>query len=98
MEIKQKVNIHNRLMSMENRLDAKILLDQMWTRLRVFFIWFGIGTENYLLTKTAVTEETIKALPLSSWKRKIVLNPEEFVGVTEVGIASVQQPSHPCNA
>ena len=64
-------------------------------------IHFGTGTGTgtptadrtslftHLGTKTAVTEETIKAVPLSSWKRKIVLAPEEYVGstITEVGIA-----------
>ena len=34
-------------------------------------------------------EQIIKAIPLSTWKRKIVLNPEEYVGntISEVGIA-----------
>ena len=81
-----------------------IILDQMWTRLcggssYFEYIHFGTGTgtpapERYSLfnqlgTKSAVTEEIIKALPVSSWKRKIVLSPEEFVGqtITEVGIA-----------
>lgn len=82
-----------------------IILDQMWSRLcsgNTYFgyIQFGSGTGtptpdrtslfSYLGTRSAVTEEIIKALPVSSWKRKIVLNPEEFVGqtITEVGIAS----------
>ena len=81
-----------------------IILDQMWTRLcggSLYFryIHFGIGTGtptpegtslfNHLGTRQAVTEETIKALPVSSWTRKIVLNPEEYVEetITEVGIA-----------
>jgi hypothetical protein len=81
-----------------------IILDQMWTRLcggNSYFshIHFGTGTGtptpertslfSHLGTKSAVTEEIIKALPVSSWKRKIVLNPEEYVGqtITEVGIA-----------
>jgi len=81
-----------------------IILDQMWTRLcggssYFGYIHFGTGTGtptpertslfSHLGTKSAVTEETIKALPVSSWKRKIVLNPEEYVGqtITEVGIA-----------
>ena len=81
-----------------------IILNQMWTRLcngLSYFenIHFGIGTGtpipegtslfSHLGTRQAVTEETIIALPFSSWKRKIVLNPEEFVGFTisEVGIA-----------
>ncbi len=82
-----------------------IILNQMWTRLcngDGYFrnIHFGTGTGtptpdrtslfSHLGTRSAVTEEIIKALPVSSWKRKIVLNPEEFVGqtITEVGIAS----------
>ena len=81
-----------------------IILDQMWTRLctgNSYFshIHFGTGTGtptpdrtslfSHLGTKSASTEETIKAFPVSSWKRKIVLNPEEYVGrtITEVGIA-----------
>jgi hypothetical protein len=81
-----------------------IILDQMWERLcagESYFshIQFGAGSGtpsadrtslfNRLGSRTAVTEEIIKALPVSSWKRKIVLNPEEFVGatITEVGIA-----------
>ena len=81
-----------------------IILDQMWTRLcagNSYFsnISFGKGTGtptpnrtslfNHLGTKSAETEEIIKAFPVSSWKRKIVLNPEEFVGstISEVGIA-----------
>jgi sugar lactone lactonase YvrE len=81
-----------------------IILDQMWTRLcggssYFGYIHFGKGTGtptpertslfNHLGTKSAVTEEIIKALPVSSWRRKIVLNPEEYVGetITEVGIA-----------
>ena len=81
-----------------------IVLDQMYTRLcggDSYFvnIHFGTGTGTtvatrttlfaYLGTKVATTEETIKAVPVSKWKQKIVLNPEEFVGstITEVGIA-----------
>ena len=81
-----------------------IILDGMWTRLcngdEYFrFIHFGTGTgtptpeRNSLFSplgsRSAVTEEIIKALPVSSCKRKIVLNPDEFVGqtITEVGIA-----------
>ncbi len=81
-----------------------IVLDQMYTRLcnlTTFFvnIHFGTGTGTlaparttlftYLGTKTAVDETLVKALPISSRKRKIVLNPEEFVGsvLSEVGIA-----------
>ena len=81
-----------------------IVLDQMWTRLcggSSYFvnIHFGIGTGTpiasrtslfaHLGTKTAVDVEQVKALPVSRWKRKVVLNPEEFVGqtITEVGIA-----------
>lgn len=81
-----------------------IILNSMWTRLcngDTFFehIHFGTGTGtptpdrtslfNYLGWKTAVTEEIIRAFPVSSHKRKIVLNPTEYVGqtITEVGIA-----------
>ena len=81
-----------------------ILLDSIYTRLcggSSYFvnIHFGTGTGvpvatrtslfTHLGTKTAVDEELVKAIPLSSWKRKIVLAPEEYVGqtITEVGIA-----------
>ena len=81
-----------------------IILDQMWTRLcngTSYFecIHFGSGTGTPTPDRTslfsriggrqATTEEIIKAIPVSSWKRKIVLNPDEFVGqtITEVGIA-----------
>ena len=81
-----------------------IVLDQMWTRLcggLSYFvnIHFGTGAGTpiasrttlfaHLGTKTAVNDEQVKALPVSRWKRKIVLNPEEYVGqtITEVGIA-----------
>jgi len=113
MEIKQKVNIHNRfdvhidnIETGEHRelVGYNIILDQMWTRLcggssYFGYIHFGKGTGtptpegtslfSHLGTKSAVTEEIIKALPVSSWKRKIVLNPEEYVDetITEVGIA-----------
>jgi len=81
-----------------------IVLDAMWTRLcggSAYFvnIHFGTGTGTlaptrtslftHLGTKTAVDDTLVKAIPNSSWKRKIVLNPEEYVGATlsEVGIA-----------
>ena len=81
-----------------------IVLDQMWTRLcggSSYFVDIHFGTGGgtlspsrtslftHLGTKTAADEEQVKALPVSRWKRKIVLNPEEFVGstITEVGIA-----------
>ena len=81
-----------------------IILDKMYTRLcggSSYFtnIHFGTGTGtlsptrtslfSHLGTKSAVTEELTKALPTSMWKRKITLNPEEYVGeeITEVGIA-----------
>ena len=81
-----------------------IVLNQMWDRLCAgssYFvnIHFGTGSGTpiasrttlftHLGTKAAVDVEQIKALPISSWKRKVVLNPEEFVGstITEVGIA-----------
>lgn len=81
-----------------------IVLNQMYTRIcadAAYFvnIHFGNGTGtldptrtslfNHLGTRTAETEETIKAFPVSKWVRKITLNPEEFVDTsfTEVGIA-----------
>ena len=81
-----------------------ILLDSIYTRLcggSSYFvnIHFGTGTGTPIATnpslfthlgsKTAVNEELVKAIPVSSWKRKIVLAPEEYVGqtITEVGIA-----------
>lgn len=81
-----------------------IVLNQMYTRLcggLSYFvnIHFGSGTGtlsptrttlfNHLGTKAAADEEIIKAIPLSVWKRKIVLNPEEYIGntISEVGIA-----------
>jgi len=80
------------------------VLDQMYDRLcggYPYFIGihFGEGTGtlspsrtslfSWLGYKDAVTEETIKAIPVSSWKRKIVLAAEEYVNktITEVGIA-----------
>ena len=88
----------------EEFVGYNIVLDQMWTKLcagSAYFvnIHFGTGTGtptperttlfSYLGTKAATTEETIKAYPISSWKRKIVLAPEEYVGstISEVGIA-----------
>jgi hypothetical protein len=81
-----------------------IILDQMYSRLctlDTYFvnIHFGTGTGTptperttlftHLGRKTAVDEELIKAFPTSKWVRKIVLNPEEYVGerITEVGVA-----------
>lgn len=81
-----------------------IVLTQMYTRLcggSTYFvnIHFGTGTGSlsparttlftHLGTKVAVDDTLIKSIPLSTWKRKIVLNPEEFVGstITEVGVA-----------
>ena len=81
-----------------------IVLNQMYTRLcggSTYFvnIHFGSGTGtlsptrtslfSHLGTKTAVDDTLIKSIPLSTWKRKIVLNPEEYVGntISEVGVA-----------
>ena len=81
-----------------------ILLDSIYTRLcggSTYFvnIHFGTGTGTpvatrtslftHLGSKTAVDEELVKAIPVSSWKRKIILAPEEYIGqtITEVGIA-----------
>lgn len=88
----------------QSLVSYNIVLSQMYTRLcggLAYFanIHFGSGTGtlspsrttlfSHLGTKSAVDEEIIKAVPLSSWKRKIVLNPEEYVGntISEVGIA-----------
>lgn len=81
-----------------------IILDQMYSRLCNFSTYFtnihfgtGSGTPtpdgtslfSHLGTKTAVVEETIKALPTSKVTKKIVIRPEEYVGetITEVGVA-----------
>ena len=81
-----------------------IILDRMYERLCNFnsyfdYIHFGQGTGtldpsrnalfNKLGYKSATTEETIKAFPVSKWTRKITLNPEEYAGykITEVGIS-----------
>lgn len=88
----------------QSLVSYNIVLSQMYTRLcggLAYFanIHFGSGTGtlspsrttlfSHLGTKSAVDEEIIKTVPLSSWKRKIVLNPEEYVGntISEVGIA-----------
>lgn len=88
----------------QSLVSYNIVLNQMYTRLcggLSYFvnIHFGSGTGtlspsrttlfSHLGTKAAVDEEIIKAIPLSVWKRKIVLNPEENVGntISEVGIA-----------
>ena len=81
-----------------------IVLNQMYTRLcggSTYFvnIHYGTGTGTldaartslftHLGTKTPTNVELVKSIPTSSWKRSIVLNPEEHVGstLTEVGIA-----------
>lgn len=91
-EVKQSVKIYN------------IVLDQMYTRLcagQTYFVNIhfgtGLGTPiksntslfNFLGTKVAENVDVIKAVPLSIWKRKIIINPEEYVGqtITEVGVA-----------
>ena len=91
-KLKQKVSAYN------------IILNQMYNRLcggssYFNYIHFGTGTGvvsptrtslfTHLGTKSAVTDETIKAMPVSKWKCRIVLNPEEYVDkiITEVGIA-----------
>ena len=80
-----------------------IVLNSIYTRLcntTTYFstIHFGRGAgtptpdRNSLFdrigSKSAETEETIRAFPTSSWTRQIRLMPEEFVGetLTEVGI------------
>lgn len=82
-----------------------IVLNSMWSRLvnfQPFFvnIHFGTGSGTFddptrtslythLGTKAATTEFQTRALPTSQWRRKIVLNPEEYVGatITEIGVA-----------
>ena len=82
-----------------------IVLNSMWSRLvnfQTFFvnIHFGTGAGTFddpartslythLGTKTATTEFQTRALPTSQWRRKIVLNPEEYIGatITEIGVA-----------
>ncbi len=81
-----------------------IILDQMYDRICNFSSYFnnihfgtGSGTPtpdrtslfSHLGTKTAETEEVVKALPTSKVTKKIVLMPEEYVGqtITEVGVA-----------
>ena len=91
-ELKQEAKAYN------------IVLNNMWTRLcggSTYFtsIQFGTGTGTldptrttlftFLGGKAAVDDTLVKAIPNSSWKRKVVLAPEEFVGSTlsEVGVA-----------
>ncbi|QGT99493.1 hypothetical protein SYNTR_0900 [Candidatus Syntrophocurvum alkaliphilum] len=81
-----------------------IILDRMYQRLVNFNnyfnnIVFGRGTGSLdpsritlfdrIGNKNATTEEVIKEFPISSWTRKIRLEPDEFVGevITEVGIS-----------
>lgn len=90
-EIKRKETAYN------------IVLDSMWTKLcngEPYFssIVFGDGEGipsptrtllfNFIGLKEASTVEIVTELPTSKWKRKIVLNPEEYVGqkITEFGI------------
>lgn len=87
-----------------------IILNRMYERLCNFnsyfnYIHFGKGegaldtSRNILFDelgyKQAVTEEIIKDFPISRWVRKIVLNPEEYVGesITEVGISDTYSSS-----
>ena len=88
-----------------------IVLAQMWSRLTgrsAYFvnIHYGTGTGalsaartslfTHLGTKAAVDVTLIKALPVASWKRKIVLNPEDNIGavLTEVGISYDATSTH----
>jgi len=81
-----------------------IVLDQMYDRLCALsdyfnYISFGRGTGTPTPDRTALFDrigsksveniEKIYSLPDSSWKQKIVLAPEEYVGetITEVGIS-----------
>jgi hypothetical protein len=101
-DIEVRDSVSNRL---KQEITAyNIVLTSMWSRLvnlQTYFtnIHFGTGTGtlsaarttlfNYLGTKAAANTLLTKALPISSWRRQIVLNPEEFVGsvITEVGIS-----------
>ena len=90
-ELKQQITVYN------------IIKDSLWDRLLNFQNYFssihfgtGSGTPsksgntlfNWLGQKTAANDTLIKAIPQAMWKRKIVLNPEEYVNknLTEVGI------------
>lgn len=82
-----------------------IILNAMYTRLvnmQAYFayIHFGTGTGTFddptrtslyahLGTKSATEEFKSAAYPTSQWRKKIVLNPEEYVGstISEIGIA-----------
>ena len=80
-----------------------IVLDAMWPRLvnrLAYFgaIQFGTGTGtlvssrtslfSFLGAKTAIDDVLTRTVPTASWRRKIVLNPEDNVGavLTEIGI------------
>ena len=93
-----------KILSTEQLKAENIVLDAMWTRLVNFTPYFvnihyGTGTGTLAATrtslfahrgtKTATTESATRALPTSSWVRKITLAPEEEVGqtLTEVGVA-----------
>lgn len=87
-----------------NGVAFNIVLDQMFSRLcaaslgHMYSIRFGSGSGVLLPTRTtlfndlggksAVDDTVVYAYPTSSRKRKIVLNPEEYVGatITEVGL------------
>ena len=81
-----------------------IVLDTMWPRLisrATYFSHINYGTGSgvlnstrtglftYLGTRAAVDDLLTKEYPTASWRRKIVINPEEEVGavISEVGIA-----------
>ena len=98
-ELKQKAQAEN------------IILDAMYSRLcnassYFEYIHFGTGTGTptadrtslftHLGTKSAVNDEQVKTYPTASWKQKIVLAPEEYVGetLTEVGIAYDSTSTH----
>ena len=80
-----------------------IVLDAMWSRLvnrQTYFgaIQFGTGTGtlvssrtslfSFLGAKTAIDDVLTRTVPTASWRRKIVLNPEDNIGavLTEIGI------------
>ena len=81
-----------------------IILNSMWSRIcnrQGYFANIHYGTGTGILdptrttlfthkgTKVATTTQAVRDIPISSWRRMIVLNPEDEVGtvLSEVGIA-----------
>lgn len=88
----------------QKAMAENMVLDRAFTRLcnfQSYFTRINFGTGNGTIakfwttfleplgSKEAVDEEIIKAFPVTKWTRKIVLNPEEYVGeiIREVGIS-----------